>query len=340
MQNTYQCPSCSAAIELRQSVFVCTGCSKQYLSKDKIAFLLDEQKLGWADKKLRDDFYDGLLGRFYQRLMPLLSLPARPLAISKLDWFIFGVTWLLLFISLFFTLMIFNPDVWIGWKVVGCMMTLLLSWFFVKHPHFFHLLWTAIPAKVSLEKEKYVYSKSFAELHSNIQTKLTEENKHLRLLDISTGTGNSLLRHGWTKMNASLTGFDLSETMLRQLQNTAQALAIPIDLVIGDATRLPFADESFDVVTNYGAINGYTNIEMALKEMVRVMKPGGYGVFLDEQLYKNASWIEQQYFSRVLSSHNLIHHCPIEFLPETIKDVVVHQVYEFYYLCVFRKPAN
>lgn len=338
MQNSYQCPSCSAALELGEAIFICSGCNKQYSSKDKIAFLLDEQKLGWADKKLRDDFYNGLLGRFYQRLMPLLSLPARPIAISKLDWLIFGVTWILIIISLILTSLIFNPNFWIGFKIFGLTMTFSLSWFFIKHPHFFHLLWTAIPAKLSLEKDKYRYSHSFAELHSDVQSKLIQENRPLRILDVSTGTGNSLLRHGWAKMNASITGFDLSETMLRQLQSTAEDMAIPIDLVIGDATRLPFADESFDVVTNYGAINGYTNIEMALKEMVRVMKPGGYGVFLDEQLYKNASWIEQQYFIKVLSSHNLIHHCPIELLPEELRDVVVHQVYEFYYLCIFRKP--
>ncbi len=338
MQNFYQCPTCSSALKAGKQSYHCDGCGVDFEVKNEIAFLLDENQLGWADKRLRDDFYNGLLGKFYQRLMPLLSLPARPFAISKLDWFIFVCTWLTLFgsayLALNFSIFNFNfPLALFGFSIFA-----VLSLFLIKHVHFFHLLWTAIPAKLSLERDKYVYSSSFAGIHAKLQEQLKSQNKQLRLLDVSTGTGNSLLRHGWTKMNAELTGFDLSETMLRQLQATAKNQQIPMDLVIGDATRLPFANESFDVVTNYGAINGYTNIELALHEMTRVLKPGGYGVFLDEQLYDKATWIERQYFSKVLSSHNLIHHCPSEFLPKEIKDVTVHQVYEFYYLCIFRKP--
>jgi ubiquinone/menaquinone biosynthesis C-methylase UbiE len=338
VQNFYQCPTCASALIADKDIYRCSGCAFEYSVQNEIAFLLDEEQLGWADKKLRDDFYNGLLGKFYQRLMPLLSLPARPFAISKLDWLIFVVTWLVLLGSVYLSIGFFLFDLHIVFSLLGLSVFLILGSFLYKHPHFFHLLWTAIPAKRSLEKDKYVYNRSFADLHSEVQEELKNQNKQLRLLDVSTGTGNSLLRHGWTKINASLTGFDLSETMLRQLQYKAKDQNIPIDLVIGDATRLPFANESFDVVTNYGAINGYTNIELALKEMVRVLKPGGYGVFLDEQLYPKATWIERQYFSRVLSSHNLIHHCPSEFFPKEIKDVTVHQVYEFYYLCIFRKP--
>lgn len=318
----------------------CSNCHAKYPIKDEIAFLLDEELLGWADKRLRDDFYNGLLGKFYQRLMPLLSLPARPFSISKLDWFIFGFTWCLLIASVYFSFFFAFIQTNIVLFLVSSFVLLSLVIFFVKHHHFLHLLWTAIPAKFSLERDKYVYQKSFSEIHTAIQNDLKQSKSDLALLDVSTGTGNSLLRHGWTKINASITGFDLSETMLRQLQSVARSNDLTIDLVIGDATRLPFCDASFDVVTNYGAINGYTDIQAALSEMVRVLKPGGYGVFLDEQLYDKATWIEKQYFSRVLSSHNLIHHCPVEFLPKEITSVNVHQIYEFYYLCVFRKPEN
>ncbi len=338
MQNFYQCPTCASALNAGKDIYRCSGCAIEYSVQNEIAFLLDEEQLGWADKKLRDDFYNGLLGKFYQRLMPLLSLPARPFAISKLDWLIFVVTWVVLLGSAYLSIGFFLFDLHIVFSLLGLLVFLILGSFLYKHPHFFHLLWTAVPAKLSLERDKYIYNRSFADLHSEVQVGLKNQNNQLRLLDVSTGTGNSLLRHGWTKIKAELTGFDLSETMLRQLQTTAKYQNIQIDLVIGDATRLPFANESFDVVTNYGAINGYTNIELALDEMVRVLKPGGYGVFLDEQLYDKATWIERQYFSKVLSSHNLIHHCPSEFLPKEIKDVTVHQVYEFYYLCIFRKP--
>jgi ubiquinone/menaquinone biosynthesis C-methylase UbiE len=103
------------------------------------------------------------------------------------------------------------------------------------------------------------------------------------------------------------------------------------------AEHTDFADGAFSLVTVAQALHWF-NFDAFNAEVKRVLKPGGYGVFLDEQLYDKATWIERQYFSKVLSSHNLIHHCPSEFLPKEIKDVTVHQVYEFYYLCIFRKP--
>lgn len=339
MQKKYQCPTCSTALKAGNNLYHCEPCGIDFEVKNEIAFLLDEKQLGWSDKKLRDTFYDGVLGKFYQRLMPLLSVPARPWSISKIDWLLFALVWLVLIAS---TVLTFNwfvlPD---GPNIIfltSILVLALLGLFFIRQPHFFHLLWTAIPTKISLEREKYRYHKSFSELHKEVQNDITNSSSKLNILDISTGTGNALLRHGWTELNAEVYGFDLSETMLRQLQKTAKENNVDLNLVLGDACRLPFSNESFDVVTNYGAINGYTDIKRALSEMVRVLKPGGYGVFLDEQLYPKATWIERQYFSKVISSHNIIHHCPSDLLPSEIKDVTVHQVYEFYYLCIFRKP--
>ena len=341
MQNIYQCPKCSSVLKVDEERILCQGCGSEFDVKNDIAFLLDEKQLGWSDKKLRDTFYDGVLGKFYQRLMPLLSVPARPFNISKVDWLLFASVWMLMIASSFFIIQWSLLDAaWGVHTLMSFVAILFLSLFFIRQPHFFHLLWTAIPTKISLERDKYQYKKSFATLHQEVQNEIKQKEGKLRILDISTGTGNALLRHGWTKLNADVFGFDLSETMLRQLQNVASANNIPLNLVLGDACHLPFADESFDVVTNYGAINGYTDIKSALSEMCRVMKPGGRGVFLDEQLYAKASWVEKQYFSKVLSSHNLIHHCPSDLLPPEIQEVEVHQIYEFYYLCIFKKPMN
>jgi hypothetical protein len=67
--------------------------------------------------------------------------------------------------------------------------------------------------------------------------------------------------------------------------------------------------------------------------MVRVAKKGGTILFLDEQLYPRASAVERMYFKKVLSSHNVIHECPVGLLPPDVTDVKVHQVYQFYYIC-------
>jgi ubiquinone/menaquinone biosynthesis C-methylase UbiE len=144
----------------------------------------------------------------------------------------------------------------------------------------------AIPVKISLNKDKYKPKDGFKEIHQDIINKfLLVKDKPLKVLDISTGTGNSLYRHGWMKLNAEFTGLDLSETMLTQCQTFMTEKKVPIDLVIGDATNLPFSDHYFDIVLNYGAINGYSDIKKAIEEMSRVVKKNGLILFLDEQLY-------------------------------------------------------
>src|SRR6202007_1664770 len=96
-------------------------------------------------------------------------------------------------------------------------------------------------------------------------------------------------------------GLDLSETMLLRGLDFMTQKQVPMDFVIGDATRLPFESETFDVVLNYGALNAYTDPKRALEEMARVAKPRALVLFYDEQLYDSASLIEKIYFRRVLS---------------------------------------
>jgi ubiquinone/menaquinone biosynthesis C-methylase UbiE len=139
------------------------------------------------------------------------------------------------------------------------------------------------------------------------------------------------------KLNANYTGLDLSETMLLQGQEFMSKRQVPMDFVLGDAAHLPFNPETFDVVLNYGAVNGFANPKSALDEMARVVRKGGLVLFLDEQLYESATFIERMYFKAVLSSHNVIHRCPVELIPSSLGNVRVHQVYQFYYLCTCYK---
>lgn len=306
--------------------------------------LFIESALGKKDKSLRDYFYNGLLGKYYYFLMPFLTLPARPLNRSKKDWIIYTVTIFLFLFLIYKNIEIFThikaavefPELILTVLFVSSLAFIL--YFFIKQPHFFFLFILAIPVKISLNSKKYHPSKNFQEIHKKyIDLFISPGNKNLQVLDISTGTGNSLYRHGWMKLNAEYTGLDLSEVMLAQCQSFMASKTVPIDLVIGDATNLPFNDNYFDIVLNYGAVNGYSDIKQTLKEMNRVVKSDGLILFLDEQLYSGASAIEKFYFKKVLSSHNTIHHCPVELLPPDIGSVNVYQVYEFYYICTVQK---
>ena len=93
-----------------------------------------------------------------------------------------------------------------------------------------------------------------------------------RVLDVGCGTG-VLARAAADRVAADgqVTGLDLNEGMLA----VAQRLRPQIDWRQGDATHLPFADESFDVVMSQFALMYFPDRPAALKEMARVLRPGG-----------------------------------------------------------------
>lgn len=92
------------------------------------------------------------------------------------------------------------------------------------------------------------------------------------VLDVGCGTG-VLARTAADRLTAEnqVTGLDRNEGMLA----VARRLRPQLDWRQGDATALPFADASYDVVMSQFALMYFPDRIAALKEMVRVLKPGG-----------------------------------------------------------------
>jgi demethylmenaquinone methyltransferase/2-methoxy-6-polyprenyl-1,4-benzoquinol methylase len=90
-----------------------------------------------------------------------------------------------------------------------------------------------------------------------------------RVLDLAAGTGSSSLLFG--AAGAQVVAADFSLGMLRVGKRAHPAL----DLIAGDALRLPFADASFDVVTISFGLRNVSDTAGALREMARVTRPGG-----------------------------------------------------------------
>jgi ubiquinone/menaquinone biosynthesis C-methylase UbiE len=287
------------------------------------------------DERLRHRLYDGLPGRYYGFVMPLLSMPARPALQSVPQWLTFVAAWLAL-AALFAGLVAASLN---EQRVALAILSVLLAaWvgMFWRHPYLFWLLLTALPVKLTLLRRPYRPSQSFRDVHRRwLETISTRGCRDL--LDVSTGTCNSLLRHGWASLGCRRYGVDLSTTMLLQGARNAARAGVAVELYIADAHTLPFPDESFDLILNYGALNGYRDPVAALSTMARVLRPGGLLVCLDEQLYEGANPVESLYFSRVLASHDRVTKFPQEALPSALSVVEFHQVYEFYYLAVLTK---
>ena len=335
------CVDCGRKNFLRfHTYWECQSCGHKFPCVNGIPKLYIEENVGKADQQLRDRLYNGLLGRYYNIVMPLISLPARPISTSLWLWSIY-------FLILFFIgFLLFHLTQWavihqfssISW-IDGIILILFLAiiYFFRQFPYIWHLIILAIPVKVSLMFKMFQPLKSFSEVHSDFQVEFRDVPNRIQMLDIATGSCNSLYRHGWMKLDADYVGIDLSEKMLQRGADFMSHRNIGIDFALADSHQIPFEDNSFDIVTCYGAVNGYTDTSKALYEMVRVTKRGGKILFLDEQLYGNANFLERLYFEKVLSSHDVIRHCPTDMLPTNVENVVVHQVYQFYYICTLRK---
>ncbi|MGE5333248.1 MAG: class I SAM-dependent methyltransferase, partial [Nitrososphaerota archaeon] len=99
-------------------------------------------------------------------------------------------------------------------------------------------------------------------------------------LDISTGGGHTAL--ALAPHVARMTASDLTPRMLAAARDFLTASGVTnASYVVADAEQLPFLDASFDLVTVRIAPHHYANLPKAVHEMVRVLKPGGRLLLID-----------------------------------------------------------
>ncbi len=98
------------------------------------------------------------------------------------------------------------------------------------------------------------------------------------VLEVAVGTGRNL---PYYQRPHSLTGVDLSPGMLAVARDRAAALGIDADLRVENAAALEFGDAAFDTVVCTIALCNIPDDRAAIREMYRVLKPGGRLVLLD-----------------------------------------------------------
>jgi SAM-dependent methyltransferase len=97
--------------------------------------------------------------------------------------------------------------------------------------------------------------------------------RHGRLLDVSCGEGQMV--HFARRMGLQAHGVDISDVAARITTTRTGSYTL-----VGDAERLPYADTSFDYVTNIGSLEHYEDMPQAVREMTRVLRPGGRAAIL------------------------------------------------------------
>ena len=97
-----------------------------------------------------------------------------------------------------------------------------------------------------------------------------------QVLDIAGGTGDLALAFA-AKVGSSgqVVHTDINEAMLREGRNRLLDAGVSLPTLVCDAEKLPFASDSFDLVTVAFGLRNMTHKDIALSEMNRVLKPGG-----------------------------------------------------------------
>jgi len=126
--------------------------------------------------------------------------------------------------------------------------------------------------------------------------KIVAETKAQEILDIATGTGDFAIMLAGIKPK-KIVGLDISPGMLEIGKKKVKEKGLDnlIEMILGDSENLPFADNSFDVVTVGFGVRNFENLDKGLSEINRVLRPGGILVVLEtsqpdkapfKQLYK------------------------------------------------------
>jgi SAM-dependent methyltransferase len=95
-----------------------------------------------------------------------------------------------------------------------------------------------------------------------------------RVLDVATGAGHTAL--AFAGVARRVVACDLTEPMLRAARGLVAARgAVNVDCLASDVGALPFRDGAFDVVTCRIAAHHFADVPAALRQMARVLRPGG-----------------------------------------------------------------
>ena len=134
-----------------------------------------------------------------------------------------------------------------------------------------------------------------------------------------------------------LVAMDLSRAMLKEAQRFARAKKIVADIQQADALKLPYADNCFNAVVHYGAINQFDDKRKAINEMLRVTKPGGVIAILDEGIEpgKENTWLAKLL---VWKNQLFASRPPLDMIPTSANPQIEWVLRGIFYQIILRKP--
>ncbi|WP_034261262.1 bifunctional demethylmenaquinone methyltransferase/2-methoxy-6-polyprenyl-1,4-benzoquinol methylase UbiE [Altibacter lentus] len=113
--------------------------------------------------------------------------------------------------------------------------------------------------------------------------KMVAKREPKNVLDIATGTGDLAIQFAEKTNIPRIVGLDLSEGMLGVARKKieSKSFAERIEFIKGDSEKLPFANNSFEVITVSFGIRNFEDLEQGLSEIYRVLEPQGLFIILE-----------------------------------------------------------
>ena len=106
------------------------------------------------------------------------------------------------------------------------------------------------------------------------------------VLEVGCGAGVDLAR--FARGGAEVTGVDLSASAIELARANFEQQGLPGRFEVADGERLPFEDNTFDIVYAHGVVQYTADPRRLVDECRRVLKPGGQAIF---QVYNRISWL-------------------------------------------------
>ncbi len=103
-----------------------------------------------------------------------------------------------------------------------------------------------------------------------------------RVLEIGAGTGFFVLNLMQAGLAKSAVVTDISPGMVEVAVRNGTGLGLDVTGQVADAETLPFGDGEFDLVIGHAVLHHIPDVELALREVLRVLRPGGRFVFCGE----------------------------------------------------------
>lgn len=159
-----------------------------------------------------------------------------------------------------------------------------------------------------------------------------------KVLEVSIGTGSNLR---YLPKTCKYFGLDISLGMLKRCEKNLKKWNLDFELFFGAAEYLPFMDDQFDVVFHAGGIKFFSDKRRAIKEMVRVAKPGTKIMIMDQADKIAEDVLRVPIAKQFFKGLKEMTVAPIDLVPEEMQDVRLDYVLEGgCYLLEFRKPLS